>query len=40
MAGSLAGTFTAPFTLAAMAAVAIALNMAIYRTRPGLGELE
>jgi MFS family permease len=40
MAGSLAGTFTAPLTLAAMAAVAIVLNFAIYRMRPGLGELE
>jgi MFS family permease len=40
MAGSLAGTFTAPLTLAAMAALAIALNIAIYRMRPELGELK
>ncbi|MGC2208674.1 MAG: MFS transporter [Candidatus Korobacteraceae bacterium] len=40
MAGSLAGTFTAPLTLAAMAALAMALNIAIYRMRPALGQLE
>jgi predicted MFS family arabinose efflux permease len=40
MAGSLAGRFTAPFTIAAMASAAIALNCAIYRMRPGLGELK
>ncbi len=39
LAGSLAGIFTAPLTLAAMAALAIVLNFAIYRMRPGLGEL-
>jgi MFS family permease len=40
MAGSLAGRFTAPYTLASMAALAVVLNFAIYRMRPGLGELE
>jgi MFS family permease len=39
MAGSLAGSFTAPFTIAAMAAVAIVLTCAIYRLRPELGRL-
>jgi MFS family permease len=40
MAGSLAGSFTAPLTIAAMASAAIVLNGAIYRMRPELGRLE
>jgi hypothetical protein len=39
MVGSLAGRFTAPYTIAAMAVAAIACTWAIYRTRPGLAEL-
>ena len=40
MAGSLAGTFTAPISIAAMAITAIAINSVIYRLRPELGSLE
>ena len=40
MVGSLAGSFTAPRTIAAMAAAAIVLTSAIYRMRPELGRLE
>jgi hypothetical protein len=40
MAGTLAGSFTAPVSIAAMAMAAIAINSAIYRMRPELGALE
>jgi MFS family permease len=40
LAGSLAGTFTAPVSIAAMAITAIAVNSIIYRMRPELGRLE
>jgi predicted MFS family arabinose efflux permease len=40
MAGSLAGTFTAPVSIAAMALAAIAINSVIYRMSPELGRLE
>ncbi len=40
MAGSLAGTFTAPVSIAAMAVVGIVINSVIYRRRPELGALE
>jgi predicted MFS family arabinose efflux permease len=40
MAGSLAGTFTAPASIAAMAVSAIVINTVIYRMRPELGRLE
>ncbi len=40
MAGSLAGTFTAPVSLAAMAVAGIVINSVIYSRRPQLGALE
>jgi len=40
MAGSLAGTFTAPVSIAAMAIVGLVINVVIYRRRPELGRLE
>jgi uncharacterized membrane protein YiaA len=40
MAGSLAGVFTAPVSIAAMAIVGLAMNLVIYRSRPELGTLE
>jgi len=40
MAGSLAGTFTAPVSIAAMAVAAIVINSAIYRMNPELAALK
>jgi MFS family permease len=40
MAGSLAGTFTAPISIAAMAVAAIVINSVIYRMSPELGGLQ
>ena len=39
MAGSLAGTFTAPRSIAAMAVAAIVINSVIYSRGPKLGEI-
>jgi hypothetical protein len=40
MAGTLAGRFTAPVTIASMAIAAIAINSVIYRMGPELRALE
>jgi MFS family permease len=40
MAGTLAGTFTAPISVAAMAVAAMVINSLIYRQRPELGALK
>jgi MFS family permease len=40
LAGSLAGTFTAPVSIAGMAIAAIVINSVIYRMRPELGGLQ
>ncbi len=40
LAGSLAGTFTAPMSIAAMAIVGLVINIVIYRSRPELRRLE
>jgi predicted MFS family arabinose efflux permease len=40
LAGSLAGTFTAPISIAAMAIAGLLINIAIYRSRPELRRLE
>lgn len=40
MAGTLAGAFTAPVTIATMAVAAIVINGTIYKMRPELGALE
>ncbi len=40
LAGSLAGIFTAPVSIAAMAIVGLAMNAVIYRGRPELSRLE
>ena len=37
---TLAGTFTAPISIAAMAIAALVINSVIYRRRPELGELQ
>jgi hypothetical protein len=39
MAGSLAGTFTAPISIAAMAIAAIVINSVIYQRSPELRRL-